>query len=221
MAGNRRGFIGIFSPQTDNIDSEIEEDLASESSEVPTGQETQAKTPSPSNSKTESDWDDVFGDSPRQRPTSSSGSIGAMLASDPALKNGGREAEKDSIEPSVPKEERPSRDSAPAPEGNPANESRDKVTADDAAVPVPDETNSTSIHHSHQSGNSTENSSSPLIMNDHPSPKSALSASDRLAINDAIQTLRENSRLPGRMRTTHPAQRCNSAPPAATLSTRL
>ena len=65
MAGNRRGFIGIFSPHTDDLDAEYEEDLElgkAETSSAAAVSANNSGTDKKETPKAESDWDDVFGD---------------------------------------------------------------------------------------------------------------------------------------------------------------
>jgi hypothetical protein len=187
MAGNRRGFIGIFSPHADDPDSEQEIESEKHQEKATTGESAKASHRGNNGAaKVESDWDDVFGEAPRQR--SKSGSIGAMLAGDPALKgvdsaSGHHRGPKSAVQSG-----RAAADRVDASEKNQHGDSNAKL--DMSSVSNESDKNSSS-HHSYQSSNPSENLSPATIMNDHPSAKSALSASDRLAINDAIQTLRE------------------------------
>lgn len=199
MAGNRRGFIGIFSPQADKLDANSEQELELEKSDQSSKSGDDAETLGTDKNgaaKTESDWDDVFGETPRQR--TKTGSIGAMLAGDPALnetdgsksdlRNAGKSDDSKKAGLDTPFALDKSDDAPQSDQGQ--NSERDPIieqpTHPDSADKI-----SPPIQNSDSSTQRTDKLSSATIMNDHPSAKSALSASDRLAINDAIQTLRE------------------------------
>jgi len=166
MSSNRRGFIGIFSQNQHQDDARETEREVISTGEKPAKKDDfePLDRASPIESSSDSDWNDIFEDSPRNDyPAPASPAVNPVAAA---------MAVKPDHEPSgESKPEQKQRDDVNDPEPEPIIQTVNETTGTDAA-----------------DKNTTY---STKVMHNGPSSKSILSKSDRQAISDAIQTLRE------------------------------
>lgn len=175
MPSKRRGFIGIFSqnnepdsndPEVDSTDSKLGEMNPGHATEKDTAPEPEISARQDS---TDSDWDDIFGESaameiePPEPPAINP--VAAAVASEKAdqtTRKSGVENQKPNQTPINPDLSTPMQ----------APETKAKLDKSTSAQSAHHNPNYTPMHHA-------------------PSPKSILSKTDRQAVADAIQTLRE------------------------------
>lgn len=163
MSSNRRGFIGIFSQNHDQDDTHETDDESASAEASADRQERNESTRGDveSKSSTDSDWDDIFDDGPRNvfSPASEPPSVNPVAA---AMAS------------------KPSPETDP-PASSPSND----------ALKVTSESNET-VKETTGTETADQNTNQPSkAMHNGPSSKSILSKSDRQAVTDAIQTLRE------------------------------
>lgn len=188
MAGNRRGFIGIFSQLGNDSDDDDASELEDRDAQVA----APASKPIPAESadSADSDWDDVFDE----------GNHWQFLTSDG---RGRGDTEHRSVmpkTPAAPATANSTSSSKPAlshePPAAPATPSSGAVEIATPGHGPPTDRQKASVSRSdnsftNQADVSPSTHPSNPRMNDQPSSTSALSSSDRQAIQDAIQTLRE------------------------------
>lgn len=175
MPSNRRGFIGIFS-QNNEPDNDLDADSGeSKTDELSSSNSAETDAVSKSDSAIEqdtadSDWDDIFGDSPPMEieppdPMTINPVAAASMtpiAAEPTV-------DKPDTKSEIPDQASITTDISTPMQGTETNAKSDKTSSAEGAHHTP---NYTPMHHA-------------------PSTKSMLSKTDRQAVADAIQTLRE------------------------------